>query len=151
MILDDKLMKYVLFQKRTVQEVKLKCQSLGFTEEYIEEIIAYLIENGYLDDDLYTMKYILNVMKLKKKSIQEIRFDLLRRGINESIIEKYITKELKEYEIKVAIELAKKKYKACEDFLKVKKYLAGKGYSREVINKVIDSLKEISDNNIERF
>ena len=111
----------------------------------------YLIENGYLDDDLYTMKYILNVMKLKKKSIQEIRFDLLRRGINESIIEKYITKELKEYEIKVAIELAKKKYKACEDFLKVKKYLAGKGYSREVINKVIDSLKEISDNNIERF
>ena len=145
MILDDKLMKYVLFQKRTVQEVKLKCQSLGFTEEYIEEIIAYLIENGYLDDDLYTMKYILNVMKLKKKSIQEIRFDLLRRGINESIIEKYITKELKEYEIKVAIELAKKKYKACEDFLKVKKYLAGKGYSREVINKVIDSLKEISD------
>ena len=151
MILDDKLMKYVLFQRRTVQEVRAKCKLLGFSDEYIEEIIAYLIENRYLDDELYAMKYILNIIKLKKKSIQEIRFDLLKKGIDEQIIEKYITEDLKRFEFKSATELAKKKYKACEDILKVKKYLMGKGYPREVVNKVIDSLKEISNNNIERL
>ena len=151
MILDDKLMKYVLFQRRTVQEVRTKCKLLGFSDEYIEEIIAYLIENRYLDDELYAMKYILNIIKLKKKSIQEIRFDLLKKGIDEQIIEKYITEDLKRFEFKSATELAKKKYKACEDILKVKKYLMGKGYPREVVNKVIDSLKEISNNNIERL
>lgn len=151
MILDDKLMKYVLFKRRTVQEVKEKCKLLGLPSEYIEEVIAYLIENGYLDDELYVMKYILGIIKLKKKSVQEIRFDLIRRGINETLIEKYITEELRAFEIKCAIELAKKKYKECSDLLKVKKYLLGKGYSKQSINKAIDTLKEISNNNIERY
>ena len=151
MILDDKLMKYVLFKRRTTKEVKDKCKLLGFTEEYINEIIAYLEENGYLDDEKYVMKYILNIIKLKKKSIQEIRFDLMRRGIEERIIEKYITEDLRKFEIKSAMELAKKKYKDCKDILKVKKYLGMKGYSRDVINKAIDSLGEISNNNIEIY
>ena len=149
MILDDKLMKYVLFKKRTIQEVRDKCKILGFTEEYIEEIIAYLIENGYLDDEVYVMKYILNVLKLKKKSVQEIKFDLLRRGIKEETIEKYVTVEVREFECSSAIELAKKKYKECADILKVKKYLMNKGYTRDAINKAIDTLNEISNNSIE--
>lgn len=151
MILDDKLMKYVLFKRRTTKEVRDKCKLLGFTEEYINEIIAYLEENGYLDDERYVMKYILNIIKLKKKSIQEIRFDLMRRGIEERIIEKYITEDLKKFEVKSAMELAKKKYKDCQDVLKVKKYLSTKGYSRDVINKAIDSLGEIRDNSIEIY
>ena len=147
MILDDKLMKYVLFQKRTIQEVKNKCKLLGYTEEDIEEIIAYLIENGYLDDELYVMKFILNTIKLKKRSSKEIKFDLLRRGINENIIDKYMnTSELNDFELKCAISLAKKKYKECNDILKVKKYLLNKGYQMYFVNKAIDSLKEISDN-----
>lgn len=151
MILDDKLMKYVLFKRRTTKEVREKCKLLGFTEEYINEVIEYLEENGYLDDERYVMKYILNIIKLKKKSIQEIRFDLMRRGIEERIIEKYITEDLRKFEIKSAMELAKKKYKDCKDILKVKKYLGTKGYSRDVINKAIDSLGEISNNNIEIY
>ena len=147
MILDDKLMKYALFQKRTIQEVKNKCKLLGYTEEYIEEIISYLIENGYLDDELYVMKFILNTIKLKKRSSKEIKFDLLRRGINENIIDKYMnTSELNDFELKCAIALAKKKYKECNDILKVKKYLLNKGYQMHFVNKAIDSLKEISDN-----
>ena len=151
MIIDDKLMKYVLFKKRTIQEVRNKCSTLSYDDEYIDEIIAYLIENGYLNDEIYVMKYILNAVKLKKKSIQELRIDLLRRGIDGDTIEKYITPELSEHEEKVAEELAVKKYKSCNDILKVRKYLSGKGYSSEIINKVIDSLSEISDNNIERL
>lgn len=147
MILDDKLMKYVLFQKRTVQEVKNKCRLLGYTEDYIEEIIAYLIENGYLDDELYAMKFILNTIKLKKRSSKEIKFDLLRRGINEDTIDKYMdTPEINDFELKCALELAKKKFKECHDILKVKKYLLNKGYRTQFVNKAIDTLKEISNN-----
>ena len=68
MILDDKLVSYVLYKKRTISEVREKCRKLGFTEEYIDEIIEYLVENGYLDDEKYVMKYILEIIKLKKKS-----------------------------------------------------------------------------------
>lgn len=147
MILDDKLMKYVLFQKRTVYEVKNKCKTLHYSEDYIDEVIEYLIDNKYLDDELYVMKYILNAIKLKKKSIKEIRFDLLKRGVEESIIEKYIyTPELRDYELKCAIDLSKKKIKETNDFLKVKKYLLNKGYSPEFVNKAIDTLQEMGNN-----
>ena len=88
MILDDKLVSYVLYKKRTISEVREKCRKLGFTEEYIDEIIEYLVENGYLDDEKYVMKYILEIIKLKKKSRQEIKMDLIRRGIDEQLIEK---------------------------------------------------------------
>lgn len=151
MIIDDKLVSYVLYKKRTVYEVREKCKKLGFTDEYIDEIIAYLLENGYLDDEKYVMKYVLDVIKLKKKSRQEIKMDLIRRGINEELIEKYLTEELRIFEINCAKELAKKKYKTCKDILKVKKYLIGKGYSRDAINKAVDTLTEISNNNIEIY
>lgn len=152
MILDDKLMKYVLFSRRTTAEVREKCKTLNFDEEYIEEVLEYLQENGYLDDDLYVSKYMKNVKKLKKKSVQEIRFDLLRRGIEESIIEKYIDEELRVYEYMCAIELAKKKYIENKDMLKTKKYLAGKGYPSEVIRRATDWLKKLEmEKGIEKF
>ena len=151
MILNDKLVSYVLYKKRTISEVREKCKNLGLTEEDINEIIEYLIENGYLDDEKYVMKYILEVIKLKKKSRQEIKIDLIRRGINEQLIEKYLTEELRIFEIKCAKELAIKKYKSCKDILKVKKYLMSKGYAREAINIAVDSLNEISNNDIEMY
>ena len=151
MILDDKLVSYVLYKKRTINEVREKCKMLGFTEEYIDEIIEYLVENGYLDDEKYVMKYILEIIKLKKKSRQEIKMDLIRRGIDEQLIEKYLTEELRIFEIKCAKELAIKKYKSCKDILKVKKYLMSKGYAREAINIAVDSLNEISNNDIEMY
>lgn len=147
MILDDKLMKYVLFQKRTVQEVRNKCKILKYTEEYTDEVIEYLIENDYLDDELYVMKYILNTIKLKKKSSKEIKYDLLKRGIQEDIVDKYMdTPELNDFELKSAVELARKKMKECDDIIKVKKYLLNKGYQIQFVNKAIDILKEIGNN-----
>lgn len=147
MILDDKLMKYVLFQRRTVQEVRNKCRQLGYTEDYENEIIGYLIENEYLDDEKFVMKYILNIIRLKKKSSKEIKFDLLRKGIQEDIINKYMdTSELNDFELKCAIELANKKMKECNNILKVKKYLLNKGYQIQFVNKAIDMLKEIGNN-----
>lgn len=150
MIIDDKIVRYVLFQRRTVAEVKAKCKALGFTDDYIEAIIEQFIENGYLNDEIYTMKYILNATKLKKKSIQELRFELMKKGIEDSLVEKYITEELYAFEQSSAIDLAKKKYKSCPDILKVKKYLLSKGYPMKVTNKAVDIIKELGDNEIER-
>ena len=148
MIVDNKLMKYVLFKKRTFEEVRLKCKQLNYTDEYSEEILDYLEEAGYINDDIYVQKYIQNVIKLKKSSAWEIKMDLLRRGINEDIIEKYITDEVYEHEKSSAVELAEKKYRADREIAKVKKYLMNKGYSHNSILNAIDKLEKIDDNNV---
>lgn len=148
MIIDDKLMKYVIFKRRTEKEVRQKCQKLQYTEEYIEEIIEYLTENNYINDKLYVEKYIQNTIRLKTSSVYEMKIDLLRRGIDEDYIEEYLDKnitELEEYEKESAIKLAKKKMDNSE-IEKIKKYLLSKGYKYDSISLAIDNLKEMKDN-----
>ena len=148
MIVDEKLMKYVIFKKRTEKEVRQKCQKLQYTEEYIEELIEYLTENDYINDKMYVEKYIQNTIRLKSSSIYEIKIDLLRRGIDEDYIEDYLNKniiELEEYEQESAIRLAKKKSTSTE-IEKIKKYLISKGYKYDSISLAIDNLKEMKDN-----
>lgn len=148
MIIDDKLMKYVIFKKRTEKEVRKKCENLEYTSEYIEEIIEYLSENLYINDKKYVEKYIQNVMRLKNASIYEIKIDLIKRGVPEEYIEEYINNnidELEEFEKQSAVKLVNKKIKGAE-IDKVKRYLISKGYSYGSISNAIDNLKELQDN-----
>ena len=145
MILEDKFMKYVVFKKRTENEVRNKCKTLKYDEENIDEIIEYFKENDYINDEKYVERYIQNVMRLKNSSINEIKIDLLRRGIDDSLIEKNITEELEEYEEKSAIILANKKIKTME-LEKLKRYLLNKGFSYSNVSKAIDNLKDLDDN-----
>ena len=149
MIIDDKLMNYVLYKMRTVAEVRRKAQMLKLQDEYIDDAIDYLLETGYLDDDNYCKKYVENVMRLKNASRNEIKIDLLKKGVDEDTIDKYaFTNATLEFEEQSAEILAQKKYKLGTELLKVKKYLLGKGYSYEAVSKAIDNLKDLNDNNI---
>ena len=145
MIIEDKLIKYVVFKKRTINEVRQKCKLLKYDEELTESILEYLCENGYLNDENYVERYIQNVMRLKNISINEIKIDLLRRGIEEELIEKYITEKVKEFETNSAQILAEKKIKTME-VEKVKRYLLNKGFSYINVTKAIDNLQVIDDN-----
>ncbi len=149
MIIDDKLMKYVIFKKRTEKEVRQKCQKLQYTEEYTDDVIEYLIENNYINDKVYVEKYIQNVIRLKNSSIFEMKMDLLRRGVSEDYVDNYISEnfeELMEFENQSAIKLANKKYFNTE-IEKVKKYLISKGYKYDSVSLAIDNLNEMTDNN----
>ena len=149
MIIDDKLMKYVVFKKRTEEEVRQKCKRLEYTEDYIDEIIEYLTENEYINDKIYVEKYINSLMKLKKASIYEIKIDLLRRGVNEKYIEDYIGNNqeiLIDFELESARKIVAKKLQLGEDVEKIKKHLMGKRYSYSTISEAIDNLDNLTDN-----
>lgn len=149
MIIEDKLMKYVVFKRRTKHEVKTKCQKLGYEKAYIDEIIKYLSENDYINDDTYIEKHIQNIMRLKRASIYEIKVDLLKRGINENKIEDYIENNeeaLQEFEKQSAKIVTLKKLKSSEEIEKVKRYLRGKGYSYNSIREAIDNYNNLNDN-----
>ena len=116
MIIEDKLMRYVLYKKRTVNEVRNKCKSLKYEENYIEDAIVYLEEAGYINDKIYVEKYINTVQKLKHMSRNEIRIDLMRKGVEDDLIDRAIqSDELEEFEFYSAEYLLKKKIKAGEE------------------------------------
>ena len=148
MIIDDKLMKYVVFKKRTEMEIRQKCKRLEYTDEYIEDIIQYLTENEYINDSRYVERYINNVLKLQKSSIFEMKMDLLRRGVKEEYIDSYIEShrtELEEFENDSARKIVEKKAQTTE-IEKIKRYLRGKGYSYTSIADAIDNNRTLQDN-----
>jgi len=147
MIIEDKLMRYVLYKKRTVNEVRNKCKLLKYEENYIEDAIAYLEEAGYINDKIYVEKYISTIQKLKHMSINEIRMDLMRRGIDDNLIDTAIyNEEIQEFEFASAEYLVQKKMKAGEEIEKVKKFLLNKGYSYSNVSKAIDNWNDMNDN-----
>lgn len=134
-----KILKYILYKKRTEQEVRNK---FGKTmeENLLEDIIEYLKEAKYINDKEYIEKAINNFIILKKLSIREIQYKLASKGLKRNDIENYIyenREELEEYETKSAANIIYKKSATMEPE-EIKQFLLKKGYKIENINKAME-------------
>ena len=129
-----KVMNYILYKKRTEQEVKNKfCKTLE--ENLLHDIIEYVKEAGYLSDKNYIERAVSEFESLKHLSRKEIRYKLLSKGIANHFIEDYFAEhceELEEYEIKSAMHIASKKFSTME-WEEIKSYLRKKGYTEDSI------------------
>lgn len=99
-----KVLRYILYKKRTENEVRTKFQNT-VEENLLDDIIDYLKEAGYINDRDYIERTINNFISLKNLSIREIKYKLLAKGLSKTYIEDYIYEnkdELEEYEIKSA-------------------------------------------------
>ena len=124
-----KILKYIMFKKRTENEIRKKFQK-DVEENILEDIIEYLKEAKYIDDYEYITKQVNEYMLLKTMSIKEIKYKLLAKGLDRNLIEDYISQnydELQEYEQK-SMEKIKQKKSNSMDELKLKQYLRNKGY-----------------------
>lgn len=129
-----KVMKYIVFKKRTEQEVRTKFAN-SIEENMLEDIIEYLKEAQYLNDKEYIEKTINNFKILKNLSLKEVKYKLLAKGLNKNDIEDYFyehKEELNEYEQKSAKNIFYKKQRDMEQD-EIKQYLLKKGYKLENI------------------
>lgn len=134
-----KVLKYILYKKRSEQEIKNK---FGQTieENLLEDIIQYLKEAKYINDKEYIQKTVNNFIALKNLSIREIHYKLAAKGLTKSDIEDYIyenQEELESYEIKSAQNIIYKKMTSMEQE-EIKQFLLKKGYKSENINKAFE-------------
>ena len=134
-----KILKYILYKKRSENEVRRKFEK-ELDENMLEDIIEYLKEAKYIDDTEYIRKTVNNFIILKNLSIKELKYKLLAKGLNKNDIEDYIyenKEELEEYEIKSISNIFYKKSASMEQD-EIKQYLLKKGYKSENINKAIE-------------
>ena len=138
-----KVLKYIIYKKRSEQEVRKKFENT-IEPQLLEDIIEYLKEAKYIDDKEYIEKTINNFTILKNLSITQIKYKLYAKGLNKNDIEDYIyehEEELEEYETKSALNIISKKLVSME-LEEVKQYLIKKGYKQNNINKAIEQLDE---------
>ncbi len=134
-----RILKYILYKKRTEQEIRRK-YSKEIEENLLEDIIEYLKEAKYINDNDYIERTINNFMILKNLSIKEIQYKLQAKGLTKNQIEDYFSEnreELEEYEIKSAGNIIYKKSASMETE-EIKQYLLKKGYKLENINRAIE-------------
>lgn len=135
-----KVLKYILYKKRTEQEIRKKFSST-IDENMLEDIIEYLKDAKYINDQEFIEKTVNNFIALKNLSIKEIQYKLMSKGLNKNDIEDYISEnreELEHYEIKSAENILYKKSISMEQE-EIKQYLLKKGYKLENINKATES------------
>ena len=127
--LKTKVLKYILFKKRTEQEVRQKFRE--DSGELLDDVIEKLKELDYINDEIYIQKAINEFRNLKNMSIKEIEYKLMSKGLKKDIINNYIyinKEELLDYEIKSAKNIFIKKQNLLEteeiiNYLKKKDYL----------------------------
>lgn len=140
--LKSKVLKFVLYKKRTESEVWEKFAEED--QEKLEEVIEVLKENNYINDKDYIERSIAEFKNLKSLSIKEINYKLLQKGIKKSLLDTYIyenKEDLLDFEIASAIKLIQKKSKTSE-IQEIKNYLYSKGYMSESINIAIQEIEE---------
>ena len=132
--LRSKMLKYILYKKRTEMEVRQK-----FSEEdenLVEDAIEYFKELKYIDDASYVARSVQEFINLKSLSIKEISYKLAQKGVSKRIVDDYIythKEELLEYEINSASKIWNKKIQGSDEE-NVKEFLYKKGYMQETIN-----------------
>ena len=135
-----KVLKYVLYKKRTEMEVREKFKDYEISK--LEDVIDFLKEYKYIDDIDYIKRSIEEFKTLKNFSLKEIKYKLIQKGIDKSLLDDYIyshNDELLDYEIKSAKNIILKKNINME-IEEIKSFLYKKGYMSDSIKIAIEEI-----------
>ena len=141
--LKTKVLKYIIYKKRTENEIKQKFSSV-IDEEILEDIIEELKENGYINDSNYIDRAVQEFMALKNMSIKEIKYKLFAKGLSNDIIDEYIARhidDLTDYEVQSARNIYIKKQTLAEPE-EIKQKKKKKGYMMESIKEALNGVEE---------
>lgn len=136
-----KALKFLSASSKSIAQIKEKLAA--YPELVIENVIKFLKEYHYADDELFAKNYIYDALTLKFYGRTKIIFELRQKKIDDEIIfdalEKYLDDEK---EIESATQIAKIKFKSSSpnDLLKLKNMLYRRGFSFNIIERAIKNL-----------
>src|SRR5690348_11448792 len=126
--------KYCAFQERSHTEVRYKLVEWGLRGNDLEQVMAKLIEEGFLNEERFASAFAGGKFRMKHWGKKKIEQELKRKGVSSYLINKAVN-ELKDDDYKNSLkQLLEKKAAAIHEkniFTKKQKlsnFLIGKGY-----------------------
>ena len=131
---------YCAYQERCHSEVTTKLRSFGLDEEQSGRIIAYLIENNYLNEERFAISYATGKLRIKHWGRAKIKQGLIAKFIPKNIIQTALHSfDDEEYEA-IFKKLAERKWKDLErekdpwqKKAKLMRFLQSRGFEQEMI------------------
>ena len=137
-IIIEKIQSYCLYQDRCVKEVKNKLYSFKVSSQLVENIVEYLIDNDYLNEERYTKMFIQGKLRIKKWGRIKLKYELRSKGIDIKIINEHINQINEEDYIEYFNEFSTNKIKFLKGTLDQKKrsfinYFTYRGWENDLI------------------
>ena len=144
----QKLRHYCSYQERSHAEAREKLYGFGLRKQEVEECLAQLIEEDYLNEERFAIAYAGGKFRMRKWGRVKIRQGLKEKRISDYCIQKSL-KEIDEQLYTATLsKLVLAKWKTLEGeknvFIKQRKtldYLLQKGYELELVAGELNKLK----------
>ena len=137
-IIIEKIQSYCLYQDRFTKEVKNKLYSFKVSSQLVENIVEYLIDNDYLNEERFTKMFIQGKLRIKKWGRIKLKYELRSKGIDIKIINEHINQINEEDYIEYFNEFSTNKIKFLKGTLDQKKrsfinYFTYRGWENDLI------------------
>ncbi|HMJ46088.1 MAG TPA: regulatory protein RecX [Ferruginibacter sp.] len=143
----QKIRHYCAYQERSHFETKEKLYSLGLFKNQVEQIMATLVEENYLNEERFAIAYAGGKFRMKKWGRLKIRFALGQKRVSSYCIKKALSSIDEAAYEKTVIGLAKAKSRSLIKEKnegvkrnKIIQYLLQKGYEYAIIQEVIKNV-----------
>ena len=138
---------FCVYRERCHSEVKEKLYSLGLHKNDVEQLMAQLIEENYLNEERFAKQYAGGKFRMNQWGRVKIKYALRQKQVSDYSIRKGL-KEISKSDYKKTLQkLAEQKLKTLKNesnvFSKRKKlqdYLLGKGYEGEVVREIVNEI-----------
>lgn len=146
---NKKIAKYCAYQERCHQEVREKLYGYGLGKTDVEEIIYYLIQHDFINEERFALAYVRGKFRYKKWGRNRIILELKRRKISDYCIKKGL-KEIDNDEYnELLFNILNKKVKSLSSIkgyqrnYKAAQFAIGKGYEPDLVWTIIKSKFEL--------
>lgn len=141
----DMVLNYISIKMRCESEIREYLKKKNIDDEFSNDIINKLKQQGLINERLYTKSFISDKIRLNKYGINKIKNELINLKIDKDIIDQEIKKIDKE-EIYINLEkLIDKKIKSNKSYAgeilkqRILTDFINKGYSKEEILQILDN------------
>ena len=135
---------YLSYKPRTEKEMIKYLSGKGYPEETILEVLDKLKDYKYVDDKEYASNFHKSQVLSKGYGPLRIQYKLMQKGISKEQYRQIEMEEDIDYYL-IALTQAQRKLKEkreLDSLRKVYGYLLRRGFTSEVVSKVISTLKE---------
>lgn len=139
------MVNYCVYQDRCHQEVEQKMREFTLIPEAKEDILIYLMQENFLNEERFTRSYIRGKFYMKSWGRNKIRQHLKQKGITEKLIQKCMD-EIEEEDYAVALNKIATRYasqlkglQAYQKKIKTTRYLLSRGFEYEEILEVLNN------------
>ncbi|UJP65676.1 regulatory protein RecX [Mongoliitalea daihaiensis] len=144
-----KIAAFCAYQERCQQDVRMRLTERGIHGEEAEELIAVMIEEGFLNEERYAQAFARGKFSLKKWGRIKIRQALKFKKISDRCIQTGMREIDPEEYYHVLKGESEKKWNSLEKFdsfqrkMKVQQYLLGRGFEQDLIQGVLSEIEKL--------